>query len=110
MKKPKHKHISIVAAMNSTLLFQPFFAGSSWDSWRIVLKAAFALPMSDSEREFFRTIAERDPPTSRVRELWIVAGRRAGKDSIASMISAHAAALFNQHDRLRPGERALVAC
>ena len=66
--------------------------------------------MSDDEREFFRTIAERDPPTSRVRELWIVAGRRAGKDSIACMISAHAAALFNQHDRLRRGERALVAC
>jgi hypothetical protein len=106
-KKPK---ISIVAAMNSPSLFQPFFSGPSWDGWRTVLKGAFALPISDTEREFFRTIAERDPPTSRVRELWIVAGRRAGKDSIASMISAHAAALFNQHDRLRPGERALVAC
>lgn len=110
MKKPNAKHIGIVSAMNSPSLFQPFFAGPSWDGWRAVLKGAFALPMSDSEREFFKTIAERDPPTSRVRELWIVAGRRAGKDSIASMVSAHAAALFNQHDRLRRGERALVAC
>ena len=108
--RPKIKHIGIVAAMNEPSLFQPFFAGESWDHWRTVLKGAFALPMSFDEREFFRTIAERDPPTSRVRELWIIAGRRAGKDSIASMISAHAAALFNQGDRLRRGERALVAC
>jgi hypothetical protein len=110
MKPPKKPKINIVAAMNSPDLFQPFFTGPSWDGWRSILKAAFCLPMTDGEREFFRTIAERDPPTSKVSELWIVAGRRAGKDSIASMISAHAAALFNQHDRLRPGERALVAC
>jgi hypothetical protein len=44
-----------------------------------------------------------------VRELWIVAGRRAGKDSIASVIAAHAAALFAGQRHLRPGERALVA-
>jgi hypothetical protein len=111
MKQPKKKlHIPIVTAMNSPALFQPFFRGSSWDRWRVVLKAAFALPMSEAEREFFRSIAERDPPTSQVSELWICAGRRAGKDSIASMISAHTAALFNQHYRLRRGERALVAC
>ncbi len=35
-------------------------------------------------RAFFRTIAERDPPRKRVREFWIIAGRRAGKDSIAT--------------------------
>ena len=100
----------IITAMNSPALFQPFFAGASWDGWRTILKGAFALPMSDGEREFFRTIAERDPPTSRVRELWIIAGRRAGKDSIASVIAAHSAALFNQNGRLRRGERALVMC
>jgi hypothetical protein len=110
MKPKKKLHIPIVTAMNSPQLFAPFFQGSSWDRWRVVLKAAFALPMDATEIEFFRSIAERDPPTKQVSELWIVAGRRAGKDSIASMISAHAAALFNQHDRLRRGERALVAC
>jgi hypothetical protein len=100
----------IITAMNSPALYQPFFAGASWDGWKTILKAAFALPMSDAEREFFRSIAERDPPTSRVREMWVIAGRRAGKDSIASVIAAHSAALFNQNDRLRRGERALVMC
>jgi hypothetical protein len=91
-------------------LLQPWFPGESWDPWRAVLKGAFALPMSDAEREFFRTIAGREPPTQRVRELWIIAGRRAGKDSIASLIAAHAAVLFDQQGKLRPGERAAVLC
>jgi hypothetical protein len=48
--------------------------------------------MSAGELAFFRTMAGRVPPRRQVRELWIVAGRRAGKDSIASVIAAHAAA------------------
>jgi hypothetical protein len=96
--------------MNSKALFEPWFRGPTWDGWRAVLKAAFALPMADDEAEFFHSIAERDPPKKRVRELWIIAGRRAGKDSIASLIAAHAASTFDQQHRLRPGERALVSC
>jgi len=104
------KSPDVVTAMNSSALFAPWFKGESWSGWRAVLKAAYALPMTKAEVDFFRTVAERDPPKRRVRELWIIAGRRAGKDSVASMIAAHAAALFNGQDRLRPGERALVAC
>jgi hypothetical protein len=103
--------MDIVAAMDDLNLFGSAFPGSTWDGWRAVLKAAFALPMSDAERAFFRTVADREPPGHRVRELWVVAGRRAGKDSIASLVAAHAAALFDgQHVLLRPGERALVQC
>jgi hypothetical protein len=103
--------MNICAAMGDPLVFGSGFRGASWDSWRTILKAAFALPMSDKERGFLRTVADRDPPRHRVRELWVVAGRRAGKDSIASLIAAHAAALLDgQHVLLRPGERALVQC
>lgn len=102
--------LSIIDAMDDPVLFQPWFPGATWDPWRTILKGAFALPMTAGEVEFFRTVADRDPPTERVRELWIVAGRRAGKDSIASAIGAHAAALFTDSGQLRPGERALVMC
>jgi hypothetical protein len=102
--------LSIVEAMDDPHLFGPWFVGASWDGWRTILKAAFALPMSAEERAFFRTLADRDPPRQQVRELWIVAGRRAGKDSIASVIAAHSAALFDGGHILRPGERALVMC
>ena len=105
--------LDIVAAMNNPQLFQPSFAGASWNGWRTVLKAAYALKMSGAEREFFRSIAHRDPPTKRVKELWIVVGRRGGKDSISSLITAYTAAMFTGRDRLRPGEKPLclaLAC
>jgi hypothetical protein len=86
--------IDIVAAINDPELFAPWFPGASWDPWRTILKAAFSLPMSGEERAFFRNLAERDPPRQRVRELWIIAGRRAGKDSICQRSrGAHRGAL-----------------
>jgi len=55
------------------------------------------------------SIADRAPPAQRVRECWLIAGRRAGKDSIVSLIAAYVAALFEPRG-LRRGERALVMC
>jgi phage terminase large subunit-like protein len=103
--------LNIISALDDEKLFEPWFRGPTWDNWRTVLKAAYALPLNEAELDFFHTVAgDRDPPTQQVRELWIIAGRRAGKDSIASAIAAYSAALFNCQDRLRPGERALVMC
>jgi hypothetical protein len=107
MKQPA---ISIDEALTDPELFQPWFEGETWDGWRAVLKAAYSLPMTGDEVDFFRSIAERDPPKRRVRELWCIVGRRGGKDSVASVIAAHSAALFTEGHRLRPGERALVMC
>jgi hypothetical protein len=101
---------TIVDAMDHPGLFRRWFEGPSWDAWRVILRAAFHLPMSKNEIAIFRAIAGgRAPPKKRVKELWIIAGRRAGKDSAASLIAAYTAALFQAgSDRLRPGERALV--
>jgi hypothetical protein len=90
--------------------FRPWFKGPSWDGWKSIVRAISALPMSEADVAFFADVAGgRKPPTKRPRETWIVAGRRAGKDSVASAIAAHAAAFFDRQDKLRPGERALVA-
>jgi hypothetical protein len=98
----------IVAAMNGP--FAPWFAGGeSWNGWRAVMRGAYGLPMTDAERDFFKLVTERDPPGKRVKEFWICAGRRSGKDSAASLITAHAAALFDPAP-LRRGERALAMC
>jgi hypothetical protein len=91
-------------------LLGPYFAGASWATWRAILKAAYAEPLNDDELTLFRTVAgERDPPRRRVRELVVIAGRRSGKDSIASGI-ATAAAIMNYTPYLRPGERASILC
>ncbi len=85
------------------------FQGASWARWRAILKAAYAEPMTADEVALFREVADRDPPTRRVRELWVIAGRRGGKDSIAAAI-ATVAALDDYSPYLRSGERATVMC
>jgi len=103
--------LDIVSAMSHEKLFGQWYPGESWDGWKAVLKACYALPMSESEVDFFRSVAGgRDIPKEKVKEIWCIAGRRAGKDSVASLICAYSAALFDQQHKLRPGERAVVLC
>ena len=62
-------------------------------------------------KAIFPQRCDRDPPAEPCKEVWIIAGRRAGKDSIASLLASNIAAMFNDSDgRLRPGERALISC
>jgi hypothetical protein len=76
---------------------------SSWSLWLIVLKAAFGLQLSDSELVTFRKVAgDRAPPGKRVRELWAVVGRRAGKSRMAAALAVFLA-LFQRH-KLAKGE------
>ena len=102
--------MNIVETMADAELFEPWFAGPSWFAWRVALKAAYALPMSKAERNVFRTIAGREPPKKPVRELWCCCGRRAGKDSIASLIAAYTASFCRSTRQVaarRAGERAV---
>ena len=104
----KHVAISVSDAIAAPELFGAFFAGPSWDTWRAVVKAMFGEPLSPAELVLFHAVAERDPPQSPVREMAAVAGRGAGKDSIATVIAAVMAVNFDPLGKLRPGERAVV--
>jgi hypothetical protein len=107
--KAKPKRVTIVEALDG--IFKPWFPGDTWSGWKAVLKAMDALPMSEEEIAFFKSIAGgREPPRRRVSELVAVTARRTGKDSVASAVAAFSAATFDQQDRLRPGERAQVYC
>lgn len=99
--------ITRVKAWSNRKLLGEQFAAQSWDRWRAILKAAFREPMTTEEITLFHEVAERDPPSRPVKELWVLAGRRAGKDSIASAI-ATSVALVDYRNHLRPGERASV--
>lgn len=65
---------------------------ASFSKWRIVLKAAWALPLTSEELEIFKFHTDREkPPSKRVSELIIISGRRSGKTRIASIISSYMA-------------------
>jgi hypothetical protein len=80
---------------------------ATWQSWRVVLKAAFGLELSRAEARAFASVAgSRAPPTKRVRELWAVVGRRGGKSRMAAALAVYIAC-FQQH-RLAKGEVGMV--
>ncbi|MGH7012550.1 MAG: hypothetical protein ACREEL_00070 [Stellaceae bacterium] len=102
--------ITPAAAIDDPKLLGGAFVGSSWNTWRAILKAAYAEPLDDAELALFHSVAgQRAPPSRRVRELVVIAGRRSGKDSIASAV-ATGAAMGDYSTHLRPGERASVLC
>lgn len=79
------------------------FKGESWNTWRAVLKAAFALNLTDQEREVITQLTQRQTlPAVPVRELWLLLGRRSGKSIIAALLAVWATCCRSY--RLAPGE------
>ena len=76
---------SILKLMGTVLGAQ--FAGGSWDGWRVILKAMFALPLEDGELETFEALTGRTAaPTKVAREVWAICGRRAGKSIMSALV------------------------
>jgi hypothetical protein len=103
--------LTITDSLRSKHLFAPFFFGASWNRWKAVLKAAYAEPLTTTELELLREVADRDPPKHRVKTLACIVGRGGGKDATASFCATFAAMTFDPKvAKLRPGELAYVMC
>lgn len=94
-------------------LFGPWFDGPTWDTWRVLDKAMFGLPLGKMERlTFIGLTGGRNAPTKPVSEAWLVCGRRSGKDvkaaSIAAYLATIGAELYGYRSRLQRGERGVV--
>jgi hypothetical protein len=77
---------STLALMKALGMFQ----GASWDAWRVVLKAIYALPMSDVELKAYRRLTGRlAPPSQPFREVWLIVGRRGGKSFITALVTVY---------------------
>ena len=90
------------SAMFATV-FQDWFAGGTWNFWRIVAKAIFAEPLTAGELAIFmkhtgRTIAQTTP----AREVWLAVGRRGGKDWFTAALLVYLAC-FREY-KFKPGE------
>lgn len=79
------------------------FAGETWATWRAVLKAAHALDLTPDERAIIETLTNRRTlPSSPVRELWLLLGRRSGKSIVAALLAVWATCCRSY--TLAPGE------
>jgi Phage Terminase len=95
------------ALLNKRMLGAGLGDSATWSTWITILRAAYGLPLDEQQRQRFATIAgDRSLPSQRVRELWVVAGRRSGKSRMSAAIAIHTA-LFVPHKLVR-GERGMV--
>lgn len=106
--------MNILEALAEPALFGNTFQGDTWGAWHAVLSATFAIPMDETRAATFKRLAGgREPPTKRVRELWVVAGRRSAKTQTAAAVAVYLATvgaeLGELRKRLSPGELGVIA-
>jgi hypothetical protein len=92
------------------LLGAGFPGTATWAAWRAFLAAVFGLPMTDEQAVLYRRHTGRQAlPTQPAREVWCIAGRRAGKSRVAALLAVFGATFRPYASLLAPGEKATVA-
>jgi hypothetical protein len=104
--------MNIIEAMESPRVFEKMFRkkglfrkSDTWASWKIFLRALFALPLDDEQRELYRKHTGRDrAPAEPSKEAYLIVGRRGGKSLAAALIATFLAAFRDYSHVLNEGE------
>ncbi len=102
---------SILEAISDPKLFRPAFKDlASWQSWMIYLKALFGLPgIEGADLKLLQECTGlSEPPRERVRESFVICGRRSGKSFISALVSVYLACFHDWAPYLAPGERGWI--
>ena len=100
--------ITLRKALSDPLLLDQVLAGTSWSAWRVLLIAAMGESLTDTERELFKQLTNREhEPNTPVEEFVGVIGRRGGKSRAISVLSTYIAGLC-KHPNLVRGERGVL--
>jgi hypothetical protein len=103
--------MNIIQAMDDDRFFEPLFKDiESWKAWRVFLKSLFGIELEGrTERKIFRECTGlRSPKRGRIREAYVIAGRRSGKSFISSIIAVYLAAFKNWKQYLNFGEKGWI--
>ena len=92
------------ALLDRRLLGAVLGDSATWRVWLAILAGAYGLPLDADGLATFRELTGRDPPATRPRELWFIAGRRSAKSRIAAALGVFTACFAGAHVKLSPGE------
>lgn len=97
---------TINEAIEDKNLFGPLFKNpNTWTNWKAALKAFFGLPMNKEELAVYqRYTARKSAPENQFKEIFVIAGRRAGKSFISAIIACYLALFRDWRAFLAPGE------
>jgi hypothetical protein len=101
---------SLIDAWDDPVLFAEHFRGSTWQRWRVFIKAVFGLPMTDADRAVYTEHTGRsDLRIGPYSEAALIVGRRGGKSRTLALIAVYLACFRDYGPHLAPGEVATVA-
>lgn len=101
--------MNIIEAIHSEKIFKPLFKDlETWRSWMTFLKALFALPIQDDERQLLKLCTGLDEVPSPSREAYVIAGRRSGKSTVTALIAIYLALFKDWTKYFAPGERPFI--
>jgi hypothetical protein len=102
--------MDIIKAIHSSKVLGGFFRDvGTWASWEAFFKAVYCLPMSGEEIEVFRRATGlSEPPAERPKEVYVIAGRRSGKSSMAALLACYTAVFGDWKAVLSIGEKPVI--
>jgi len=103
--------MDIIAAIRDKNLFGSLFKRpETWHAWEVYLAALFGLPVKGvADLKLLRDCTGLEaPPAGRVRESFVICGRRSGKSFISSVIAVYLACFKDWRPFLSPGERGWI--
>ncbi|WP_210247029.1 hypothetical protein [Tardiphaga sp. vice352] len=105
--------ISFADACLDPNLFGDVFTGPTWSNWRVIDKAIFGLPLDENEMRVFTGLTGRkEAPEAQAEEVWLVIGRRGGKDVKSAALAVYLATIgveiYGWKKRLITGETGVV--
>jgi len=102
--------MNIIQAMQRPEFFGGLFKDlDTWTAWQAFLKALFGLEMNGEELEYFQKCTQLEKPSDeKIREAWVLVGRRGGKSAIAALIAVWLACYKDWTPYMRPGERPYI--
>jgi hypothetical protein len=104
--------MTIIDALNSADIFRPLFKNpETWRAWQVYLSALFGLPVEGKEeRKILRacTGLKSSSMDKKIKESFVICGRRSGKSYISAVISTYLAAFKDWKPFLSPGEKGWI--
>ncbi|MBA7611056.1 hypothetical protein ES703_18272 [subsurface metagenome] len=104
--------LNIIKALHDGRFFKPLFKDvSTWHSWEVYLQALFGLEIPDrNDRRLFTrcTGLKKSGTGARVKESFVICGRRSGKSFISAIVAVYVATFRDWSKFLGPGERGYI--
>ena len=103
--------MNIIGALHSDNFFKSLFKDiGTWHAWEVYLRALYGLPIEDKkDRKLFKncTGLKRSPAT-RIKESFVICGRRSGKSFISAVVAVYVATFKDWSKFLSAGERGYI--